>query len=42
MAPLDSNEPTPEEKAEISRRKGVITRRIKQEVLTKYGLERLP
>jgi hypothetical protein len=42
VATLDFNAPTPEEKAEIRRRKGTITRRIKQEVLTKYGLERLP
>ena len=42
MAPLDFNAPTPEEKAEIRRRKGAITRRIKQEILTKHGLDRLP
>jgi hypothetical protein len=42
VAPLDFNALTPEEKAEIRRRKGAITRRIKQEALTKYGLERLP
>ena len=33
MAPLDFNAPTPEEKAEIRRRKAAITRRIKREVL---------
>ena len=42
MAPLDFNALTPEEKAEVRRRKGAITRRIKREVLTKYGLDRLP
>ena len=42
MAPLDFNALTPEETAKIRRRKGAITRRIKQEVLTKYGLDRLP
>jgi hypothetical protein len=42
VAPLDFNAPTPEEKAEIKRRKAAITRRIKQEVLTKFGLDRLP
>jgi hypothetical protein len=42
MAPLDFNAPTPEEKAEIRRRKAAITRRIKREVYTKYGIERLP
>ena len=42
MAPLDFNAPTPEEKAEIRRRKGAITRRIKREVLAKYGLHTLP
>ena len=42
MAPLDFNAPTPEEKAEIRRRKGAITRRIKREVLAKYGLHALP
>jgi hypothetical protein len=42
VAPLDFNAPAPEEQAEIRRRKGGITRRIKQEVLTKYGLDRLP
>ena len=42
MAPLDFNAPTPEEKAEIRRRKAAITRRIKREVCAKYGIERLP
>ena len=39
MAPLDFNAPTPEEKAEIRRRKAAITRRIKREVYTKYGID---
>jgi len=42
MAPFDFNAPTSEEKAETKRRKGAITRRIKRQVLTKYGLQALP
>jgi hypothetical protein len=42
MAALDFNAPTSEEKAEIRRRKGAITRRVKREVLAKYGLQALP
>jgi hypothetical protein len=42
MAPLDFDAPSREEKAEIRRRKGAITRRIRREVLDKYGLDRLP
>jgi hypothetical protein len=42
VAPLDFNEPTAEEKAEIRRRKGAITRQIKREVLAELGLDKLP
>src|SRR5688572_2351960 len=42
MAPLDFNVPTQEEKAEIRRRKAAITRRIKREVMAKYGIDKLP
>jgi hypothetical protein len=42
MAALDFNAPTPEEKAAIRRRKAAITRRIKRQVLAKYGLLALP
>ena len=42
MPPLESNAPPPDEKAEIRRRKGAITRRIKREVLRKYALDGLP
>jgi hypothetical protein len=42
MVALDLHAPTAEEKAEIRRRKGAITRRIKRQVLAKYGLQALP
>ena len=42
MPPLESSAPPPEEKAEMRRRKGAITRRIKREVLRKYALDGLP
>jgi hypothetical protein len=42
MAALDLNAPTPEEKAAIRRRKAAITRRVKRQVLAKYGLHALP
>jgi hypothetical protein len=42
VALLDFNEPTGAEKAEIKRRKAAITRRIRKEVLTELGLDKLP
>ena len=42
MAPLDFNVPTQEEKAEIRRGKAAITRRVKREVMAKYGIDKLP
>jgi hypothetical protein len=42
VPPVDFEAPSSEEKAEIRRRKGAITRRIKREVLKKYVLEELP
>jgi hypothetical protein len=39
---IDFNAPTAAEAAEIKRRKAAITRRIKREVLAKYGIEKLP
>ena len=42
MVLLDFNALTPEEKAEIRRRKGAITRRVKRQVLRKYALKELP
>ena len=42
MAPLDVNAPTAEEGAEIRRRKAAITRRVRKQVLSELGIERLP
>jgi hypothetical protein len=42
VPPLESSALPPDEKAEIRRRKGAITRRIKREVLRRYALDGLP
>ena len=42
MAPLDFNAPTQEEKAEIARRKAAISRRVRKEVLSELGIDKLP
>jgi hypothetical protein len=42
VAALDFNVPSPEEAAEIRRRKAAITRRLRREVLLELGLDRLP
>jgi hypothetical protein len=42
VAPLDFNAPSPEEAAEIRRRKAAITRRIRKEVLVELGIDKLP
>lgn len=42
MAPLDFNTPTPDEAAEIKRRKAAIARRVRREVLAELSIDRLP
>jgi hypothetical protein len=42
FAPLDFSAPTPDEKAAVRWRKGAITRQIRRQVLTTYGLHALP
>jgi primosomal protein N' len=42
MAPFDVDPPTPEEAAEIKRRKAAITRRVRKEVLAELAIDRLP